>query len=133
MHEEKTDQGFENRRLIQECEQLQAQMQKLQSDTFKQNSEQHTSSATITRLQTQLTGLQQDMELVVNQKIELEKVIKSQKGEILEAENKSTEYYNQLLSTKENFQILHNEQKMLSEELTAKQKEMQKVERTKLD
>ena len=108
-------------------------MQKLQSDTFKQNSEQHTSGATITRLQTQLTGLQQDMELVVNQKIELEKVIKSQKGEILEAENKSTEYYNQLLSTKENFQILHNEQKMLSEELTAKQKEMQKVERTKLD
>ena len=73
------------------------------------------------------------MELVVNQKIELEKVIKCQKTEVLDAEQKATDYYNQLLSTKENFQILHNEQKMLSEELTAKQKEIQKVERAKLD
>ena len=73
------------------------------------------------------------MELVVNQKIELEKVIKGQKAEVLDAEQKATDYYNQLLSTKENFQILHNEQKMLSEELTAKQKEIQKVERAKLD
>jgi len=64
---------------------------------------QHTSSATITRLQTQLTGLQQDMELVVNQKIEFEKMITKQKSEILMVEEKSTDYYNQLLSTKENF------------------------------
>ena len=68
-----------------------------------------------------------------SQKGELEKVIKSQRAEILDAENKSTDYYNQLLSTKENFQILHNEQKMLSDELTAKHREMQALERTKLE
>jgi hypothetical protein len=58
------------------------------------------------------------------QKGELEKVIKAQRNEILEAEKKSQDYYNQLLSTKENFQILHNEQKILSEELTEKQRDL---------
>lgn len=43
------------------------------------------------------------------QKNEFEKVIKAQKIEILDVEKKSQDYYNQLLSTKENFQILHNE------------------------
>lgn len=52
---------------------------------------------------------------------------------MIDAENKSTDLYNQLLSTKENFQILHNEQKMLSDELTSKHREMQVLERTKLE
>ena len=94
---------------------------------------QSTSHATITRLQTQLNGMQQDTELIVNQKNELEKIVKQQKQETLEAERKATDYYNQLLSTKENFQILHNEQKMLSDELTQKQREMQQVEKVKLN
>ena len=46
---------------------------------------------------------------MTTQKSELEKVIKAQRTEILEAEKKSQDYYAQLLSTKENFQILHNE------------------------
>ena len=37
------------------------------------------------------------------------------------------------MSTKENFQILHNEQKILSDELTEKQKDLQKIERDKLN
>jgi len=37
------------------------------------------------------------------------------------------------MSTKENFQILHNEQKLLSEELTAKQQELNTAEREKLN
>jgi hypothetical protein len=53
--------------------------------------------------------------------------------EILDVEKKCQDYYNQLLSTKENFQILHNEQKLLSDELTDKQKELQKVERERLN
>jgi hypothetical protein len=67
-----------------------------------------------------LQGQKNDFELMMVQKNEFEKVIKAQKTEILEAEKKSQDYYNQLLSTKENFQILHNEQKLLSEELTEK-------------
>ena len=69
---------------------------------------------------------------MVIQKTEFEKVIKAQKTEILDVEKKSQDFYNQLLSTKENFQILHNEQKLLSDELTDKQKELQKVERERL-
>ena len=42
-------------------------------------------------------------------KNEFEKVIKAQKVEILEVEKKSQDFYDQLLATKENFQILHNE------------------------
>lgn len=61
---------------------------------------------------------------MTTQKYELEKIIKKQKDEIIQGEVKSTDYYNQLLSTKENFQILHNEQKMLSDELTSKHHEM---------
>lgn len=80
-----------------------------------------------------MNGAKSDLELMMIQKGELEKVIKSQKNEILEAEKKAQDYYNQLLSTKENFQILHNEQKLLSDELTEKQKEMQKIEREKLN
>ena len=60
-------------------------------------------------------------------------MIKAQKNEILGAEKKSQDYYAQLLSTKENFQILHNEQKLLSEEITQKQAELQKAEREKLN
>lgn len=67
-----------------------------------------------------MNGAKNDLELMMGQKAELEKVIKSQKNEILEAEKKAQDYYNQLLSTKENFQILHNEQKLLSDELTEK-------------
>jgi hypothetical protein len=37
------------------------------------------------------------------QKGELEKVIKAQKADVIEAEKKSQDLYNQLLSTKENF------------------------------
>ena len=69
----------------------------------------------------------------MTQKSELEKIINVQKNEILDAERKSQDYYNQLLSTKENFQVLHNEQRLLSDDLTEKQKELQKAEREKLN
>ena len=112
---------------------MDANHKQLQADTLKSQGDQHTSGATIARLQSQHGAIQGDLQLLQNQKTELEKVIKSLKQEIVEEQNKSTDYYNQLLSTKENFQILHNEQKMLSDELTEKHKEMQLVERTKLD
>lgn len=49
------------------------------------------------------------MEVVICAKKEMEKVVESQKRELADAERKATDYYNQLLSTKENFSILHNE------------------------
>lgn len=63
----------------------------------------------------------------------MERVIKAQKEEILAVEKKAADYYNQLIGTKENFQMLHNEQKLLSDELTQKQREIQALEKEKLN
>ena len=131
--EERTDQTFEIRRLTNDKEKLEEKVKEVQAESVKNQGSSQTSSATIARLQSQLQGQKNDYELMMNQKAELEKVIKAQKNEILDAEKKSQDYYAQLLSTKENFQILHNEQKLLSEEITAKQAELQKVEREKLN
>jgi len=45
----------------------------------------------------------------MRQKEDLEQVIKSEKQEIITQQRKAQDYYEQLISTKENFQILHNE------------------------
>jgi hypothetical protein len=45
----------------------------------------------------------------------------------VEVEKRADDYYRQLVSTKENLDILHNEQKILSEELTHKQNELLKT------
>jgi len=79
-----------------------------------------------------LNGSKDDTTLLLRQKEELERIITEQKSEILECDRKSSDYYQQLLSTKENFSLLHNEQKLISDELTLKQSELMKSERVKL-
>lgn len=64
-------------------------MQTLQAETIKNQGSEQTSGATIGRLQAQLNGTKNDLELIMIQKNELEKVIKVQKNEILDAEKKS--------------------------------------------
>lgn len=81
---EKNEHFYEVRRLQQEAEKMDATYKKLQTDTFKSQTDQHTSSATIQRLQTQLNTTQNDLKLMKGQKEELEKVIKRQKEEVLE-------------------------------------------------
>jgi hypothetical protein len=56
----------------------------------------------------------------MGQRTELEKLIQSAKSETLEVEKRADDYYRQLLGSKENLDILTNEQKILSEELTLK-------------
>ena len=86
-----------------EGERLQEEMRRLNSDAFRNQSESQSSSATVGRLQSQINGYKNDLELMLTQKSELEKVTKSQKQEVLDAEKKSQDFYEQLLSTKENF------------------------------
>jgi chromosome segregation ATPase len=62
-------------------------------------------------------------------KEELEKVVRQVKNEALEAEKKAADYYQQLLKTQENFQVLQSETRLLSNEITAKQHETSKLER----
>lgn len=52
---------------------------------------------------------------------EMEKIIKQLKEDSLETEKKAADYYQQLIRANENFSILQNEQKLLSQEVTLKQ------------
>ena len=110
VREEKTDQVFQIRKLTTEKERLAEEVQKVKSENVKKLGETQTSGATIARLNAQLNGAKTDLDLMMKSKKELEALVKSQKEEILESEKKAQDYYQQLLSTKENFQILHNEQ-----------------------
>lgn len=65
-------------------------------------------------------------------KNEAERLLKESRDEIIRLEKSRDETYKQLVSTKENLDIMINEQKILSEELTTKQNELLKVEREKL-
>jgi len=52
---------------------------------------------------------QQDVDLFLNQKEELEKIVKTLKSDNLETEKKAADYYQQLIRANENFSILQNE------------------------
>jgi hypothetical protein len=45
----------------------------------------------------------------MNQRTELEKALQVSKADVLEVEKRADDYYRQLVSTKENLDILHNE------------------------
>ena len=99
---------------------------------IKSNGETQSTGAQVNRLQAQLNGKQQDFEIAVRQKEELEKIVKSNKNDILESEKKAADYYTQLLRVNENFQILQNEQKLLSQDLTQRTQDFSKLERERL-
>lgn len=115
-----TDLTFEVKRLTTEKDRLNDRIAKITADSLKSQGEGVSSGATIARLQAQIQKQSSDYELVFAQKNELEKLVKDTRDQVLEAERKSTDYYNQLLGTRENFQIMHNEQQLLSDELTEK-------------
>ena len=63
---------------------------------------------------------QGELELVLNQKDEYEKMLKQIKNEVLESQRQAADYYQQLLKVKENLHISVHEQKMISQEVTTK-------------
>ena len=99
---------------------------------IKAEGDSHSSNATVTRLQTQLNGKQNDLDLMLQAKLELEKALKAARQETINAEKSRDDIYKQLVSNKENLDIMTNEQMILSEELTSKQNEVFKAEREKI-
>ena len=73
-----------------------------------------------------------DCNLLSTAKTEMERLLKQSQEEIVKVEMSRDEIYSQLVSTKENLDIMINEQKILSDELTEKQNELLKSEREKL-
>ena len=62
----------------------------------------------------------------------MERLYKASQEEVIKLEKSRDDIYKQMVSTKENLDIMVNEQAMLSEELTSKQNELLKSEREKL-
>lgn len=129
---EKTDAICEVKRLSQANEGLERALQDAKMVQMRVQGDQQTVSVTAQRLQSQLQGKQADVEVLLRSREELERLVKEVKAEALEAEKKSADYYQQLLRTSENFQVLQSEQRLLSQELTAKQQEAAKAERDRL-
>ena len=100
--------------------------------SLKAEGDNHSSNATVGRLQGQLNGKENDVRLLMSAKQELEKLLQKTKQDVLLAEQGRDDVYKQLVSSKENLDIMINEQKILSDELTEKQNEMLKSERDKL-
>ena len=100
---EKTDVSCEVRRLTLANEQLDKNLQDAKISSLRVQGDSHSSSATANRLQTQLTGKQTDIEVLLRSKEELEKIIKATKTDALESERKASDYYQQLLRATENF------------------------------
>lgn len=73
-----------------------------------------------------------DCNLLSSAKTEMERLFKASQDEVIKLEKSRDDVYRQLVSTKENLDIMVNEQTMLSEELTLKQNELLKSEREKL-
>ena len=111
---EKTDAVCEVRRLTTAKEQLEKQLSDLKITQMQAKGDSQTVGATAHRLQATLQGKQQDIDLLMRSKEELEKLVQQVKSETLEAERKSADYYQQLLRATENFQIIQSEQKLLS-------------------
>ncbi len=73
-----------------------------------------------------------DCNLLTTAKTEMERLLKESREEVLRLEKSRDEVYKQMVSTKENLDIMINEQTILSEELTTKQNDLLKSEREKL-
>ena len=73
-----------------------------------------------------------DCNLLATAKNEMERLYRASQDEVLKLEQSRDDVYKQMVSTKENLDIMVKEQAMLSEELTMKQNELLKSEREKL-
>jgi len=76
---------------------------------LKAEGDSHSSSATVQRLQAQINGHCNEIKLLVTAKTELENALKKAKSELIECEKGRDDVYKQLVSNKENLDIMINE------------------------
>lgn len=97
------------RRLTHANEVLEKELIGFRTKQLKAEGDSHSSSATITRLQSQLNGLANDNQLLLAGKGETERLLKKAQAEVLALEKGRDDVYKQLVSTKENLDIMINE------------------------
>ena len=81
---------------------------------MRDQGDKQTVNVTAQRLQAQVQGKDQDIQVLMRGKEELERMVRESKRETVEAEKKAAEYYQQLLKAQENFQVLQSETRLLS-------------------
>ena len=104
----------EARRLSQANEVIEKELILYRTKQIKAEGDSHSSNATVARLQSQLNGKQNDVDLMLQAKTEMERALKEARQEILKAEKSRDDVYKQLVSNKENLDIMTNEQMILS-------------------
>ena len=132
MRNQRNEAQEEARRLSHQNEVLEKELIGFRTKQLKAEGDSHSSSATVQRLQAQLNGKINDCNLLVTAKTEMERLLKESREEVVRLEKSRDEVYKQMVSTKENLDIMIHEQKILSDELTLKQNELLKSEREKL-
>ncbi len=132
MRKQRNEAQEEARRISHQAEILEKELIGFRTKQLKAEGDSHSSSATVQRLQSQLNGKMNDCNLLSVAKNEMERLLRESQEEIIKLEKSRDDVYKQLVSTKENLDIMVNEQKILSDELTQKQNELMKSEREKL-
>ena len=132
MRQQRNEVQEEARRVSHQAEILEKELIGFRTKQLKAEGDSHSSSATVQRLQSQLNGKMNDCNLLIVAKNEMERLLRESQEEVIKLEKSRDDVYKQLVSTKENLDIMINEQKILSDELTLKQNELMKSEREKL-
>lgn len=132
MRHQRNEAQEEARRVAHQNQIIEKELIGFRTKQLKAEGDSHSSSATVQRLQSQLNGKMNDCNLLNSAKAEMERLYKASQEEVIKLEKSRDDIYKQMVSTKENLDIMVNEQAMLSEELTSKQNELLKSEREKL-
>ena len=132
MRQQRNEVQEEARRVSHQAEILEKELIGFRTKQLKAEGDSHSSSATVQRLQSQLNGKMNDCNLLIVAKNEMERLLRESQEEVIKLEKSRDDVYKQLVCTKENLDIMINEQKILSDELTLKQNELMKSEREKL-
>lgn len=127
MRTQRNEAQAESTRMQQQATILEKELVQLKTASMKAHGDSSSQSATVQRLQSQLAGKQNDIELLMQQRTQLNEEVQKSKTLVTDAERRYNDLYKQLVQTKENLDILTNEQQILSQELTDKQNQLLKA------
>ena len=129
MRQQRNEAQSQATRLTQQVEILEKELIQLKTFQMKAQGDSSSQNATTQRLAAQLNGKQNDIDLLTQQRSKLQEDVNQQRQLVTESEKRYQDLYHQLVQTKQNLDILTNEQQILSQELTLKQNELLKAQR----
>lgn len=129
---EKNELQFEMDRVKKSRVLLEEEIQKMKEEAMKQRGNLDSGNAAASRMEIMLNAAKQETNLLKNDNESLETILQKNKNELLEADKKALYYFNELQVQTQNNKLLQNEQKILSDELTANMDNLRKIESERL-